>query len=79
MFLNISSCFRFYTSIEAPAEEDSASSSEDADANEDAAGDANDEDKEEAAPEPETTTKQQPRGLGLLGQRRPLRKPGTLL
>ncbi|XP_013109255.2 uncharacterized abhydrolase domain-containing protein DDB_G0269086 [Stomoxys calcitrans] len=66
------------STTESTADEDGASSSENEDAHEEAA-DANEENKDEALAEPETTTKQQPRGLGLLGQRRPLRKPGTLL
>ncbi|XP_075154543.1 uncharacterized protein LOC142228110 [Haematobia irritans] len=66
------------STTEATAEEDGSASSEDGDAHEDGA-DTNEDNKDEAPAEPETTTKQQPRGLGLLGQRRPLRKPGTLL
>lgn len=65
----------------APIEEAPSASGEESDSKEEASSASEDEAKDETTEETETTTKQQARGLGLLGQRRrlPLRKPGTLL
>lgn len=73
-----------------PAEEDHSSSDGSAEqiAKEDAPGGSDESgadgaksEQESATEAAESTTKQQARGLGLLGQRRrlPLRKPGTIL
>lgn len=66
--------------IEAAPTGESADSSEES-YKEETAEATNEEAKVETTEESETTTKTQPRGLALLGQRRrlPLRKPGTSL
>lgn len=83
--------FHIFLLTESPAEEEHLaldSSAEQSDKEESFAGGSNETGGEgPGKPEHETTeateatTKQQPRGLGLLGQRRrlPLRKPGTIL